>query len=296
MLQSETQRALDEQAAKRMFHPLRVAEVIEETARRQVDRLRDSRSTAPGLPLPRRTIFDARSPLGGRHASPLLFAGELAAVRPGAQGDGQTRQRRPRLQLAQRRGPRRRHALRAPPRRPLRAHRYRRAPRALCRRQRHHARHFARQDGARHRLARCIVLLYANRDERSIIFRAELDAARERRHPAAHRAHRIISTTRRGFVTENDVRALAERGGARGVFYICGPGPFMDTVERGLLGGRRGFDAYPHRTVHFVARSRGPSRAPRRRPPRPRARFPPRSRSSCAGRSTPSPTRRVRRS
>ncbi|HPG26734.1 MAG TPA: ferredoxin--NADP reductase, partial [Myxococcota bacterium] len=78
---------------------------------------------------------------------------------------------------------------------------------------------------------RPIKLLYANRDEASIIFRSELDAL-EASHPdRLEIVHRLDAV--HGFV---DAPLVVEQVGARtdADFYICGPGPFMDVVESGL--------------------------------------------------------------
>jgi 3-ketosteroid 9alpha-monooxygenase subunit B len=82
---------------------------------------------------------------------------------------------------------------------------------------------------------RRVRLLYANRDRDSIIFRRELDAL------AAREAGRFALTHRldveRGFLDEAAARAFATAA-ADGDFYVCGPAPFMDVVERALLGVR----------------------------------------------------------
>jgi 3-ketosteroid 9alpha-monooxygenase subunit B len=78
---------------------------------------------------------------------------------------------------------------------------------------------------------RPIKLVYANRDEASIIFAAELDALR-RAHPDRFElVHRLDVV--HGFV---DAARVVEEVGSRkqADFYICGPGPFMDVVEQGL--------------------------------------------------------------
>jgi 3-ketosteroid 9alpha-monooxygenase subunit B len=78
---------------------------------------------------------------------------------------------------------------------------------------------------------RRVRLLYANRDDEAIIFRAELDAL-ERRHPTRLRVvHRLDAVE--GFADAAAVRDFAaDAPGAD--FYVCGPGPFMDVVERAL--------------------------------------------------------------
>ncbi len=75
-------------------------------------------------------------------------------------------------------------------------------------------------------------LVYANRDERSIIFHDELlELARQ----AGDRLDLIFrQDDREGFVREANVTSLI--GGLEdGEPYLCGPSAFMDTVERGLL-------------------------------------------------------------
>jgi len=79
--------------------------------------------------------------------------------------------------------------------------------------------------------ARPIRLLYANRDERSIIFQGELQALVE-----ANRTRLVVEHSLdevHGFVDLARARAFAaETPGAD--FYICGPGAFMDIVEGAL--------------------------------------------------------------
>jgi 3-ketosteroid 9alpha-monooxygenase subunit B len=79
---------------------------------------------------------------------------------------------------------------------------------------------------------RKLKLVYANRDEASVIFKQEL-LDFERRYPTRLEVvHRY-----------DDVHGLADEAAIRtyvgadrdGDFYICGPGPFMDVVERTLL-------------------------------------------------------------
>jgi 3-ketosteroid 9alpha-monooxygenase subunit B len=80
---------------------------------------------------------------------------------------------------------------------------------------------------------RRILLVYANRDARSVIFRAELDAL-ERRHPDRLRVVHHFDDAQ-GFLAADGVRSLVA-GREASHFYICGPGPFMDVVESVLLG------------------------------------------------------------
>ena len=74
-------------------------------------------------------------------------------------------------------------------------------------------------------------LLYANRDQDSIIFGAELRAL-EAEHPGRLKlVHRLDDTD--GFLDLASARSVvASAPGAD--FYVCGPGPFMDVVEQAL--------------------------------------------------------------
>jgi ferredoxin-NADP reductase len=78
---------------------------------------------------------------------------------------------------------------------------------------------------------RPVLLVYANRNADSVIFRAELD-----RLVAAHGERLTIHhhlDDERGFLVADECAAYAQEV-AHGDFYICGPGLFMDTVEAGL--------------------------------------------------------------
>ncbi len=77
---------------------------------------------------------------------------------------------------------------------------------------------------------RPVRMVYANRDERSIIFRAELDELAARHPERVRITHRLDD--RDGFLRAEDVGALVHEGAD---YYLCGPGPFMDTVEKALL-------------------------------------------------------------
>ncbi|HEY2775137.1 MAG TPA: ferredoxin--NADP reductase [Candidatus Binatia bacterium] len=80
--------------------------------------------------------------------------------------------------------------------------------------------------------ARRVRLVYANRDEASVIFRAEIDELAGRYPGRLQVVHRL--DVREGFIDEPAVRRHFEGAGVSHV-YICGPGPFMDTVEKTLL-------------------------------------------------------------
>lgn len=75
-------------------------------------------------------------------------------------------------------------------------------------------------------------LLYANRDQESVIFGSEL-AQLERSHPDRLTVARHLDTER-GYVTADEVLATLE-GVGDAEYYICGPAGFMDTVERTLI-------------------------------------------------------------
>ncbi|MDI3358520.1 ferredoxin--NADP reductase [Pseudomonas sp. UYIF39] len=80
---------------------------------------------------------------------------------------------------------------------------------------------------------RPIKLIYANRDEASVIFKDELCQLIKAHPDQLHVVHVLDSV--QGFLTDAQVCHLL-RGSAGGDYFICGPGPFMDTVERTLLG------------------------------------------------------------
>ena len=78
---------------------------------------------------------------------------------------------------------------------------------------------------------RTIKLLYANRDDRSVIFKDELNALVSAHANRLEIVHRLDDV--HGFV---DAARVVKEVGPRtdADFYICGPGPFMDVVESGL--------------------------------------------------------------
>jgi 3-ketosteroid 9alpha-monooxygenase subunit B len=78
---------------------------------------------------------------------------------------------------------------------------------------------------------RQIKLVYANRDERSIIFKTELDALVAAHADRLEVVHRLDD--RDGFVDAALVEAEVGTNTSAD-FYICGPGPFMDVVENTL--------------------------------------------------------------
>lgn len=80
--------------------------------------------------------------------------------------------------------------------------------------------------------ARRIKLIYANRDEASVIFKDELRQLAKANGERLQVVHVLDSV--QGFLTTAEVCQLV-RGHAGAEFFICGPGPFMDTVEGALL-------------------------------------------------------------
>jgi 3-ketosteroid 9alpha-monooxygenase subunit B len=79
--------------------------------------------------------------------------------------------------------------------------------------------------------SRLIKLVYANRNDRSIIFKDELAALLSEHADRLEIVHRLDDV--HGFV---DAALVVQEIGPRtdADFYICGPGPFMDVVESGL--------------------------------------------------------------
>jgi ferredoxin-NADP reductase len=80
---------------------------------------------------------------------------------------------------------------------------------------------------------RTVRLHYANRDQASVIFDAELRQL-QRLHP-----ERLVVVhsydVEHGLITPATVAAFATAAAAAGgEFYVCGPGPYLDVVERGL--------------------------------------------------------------
>jgi len=79
--------------------------------------------------------------------------------------------------------------------------------------------------------ARRVRLLYANRDRDAVIFRDELDALAAAHADRFELAHRL--DVEEGFIDASVVRDfVGDQLDAD--FYVCGPGPFMDVVERTL--------------------------------------------------------------
>jgi 3-ketosteroid 9alpha-monooxygenase subunit B len=78
---------------------------------------------------------------------------------------------------------------------------------------------------------RNIRLLYANRDQQSVIFHDELQRLQEQHPQRLEVQHRL--DVEHGFVDAQSVRSFVGSDLAAS-FYLCGPGPFMDVVENEL--------------------------------------------------------------
>jgi ferredoxin-NADP reductase len=85
--------------------------------------------------------------------------------------------------------------------------------------------------------SRRVKLLYANRDRGSVIFGPAIAGLAEDYDNRLDVVHHL--DVEHGFVGPDVVGSLVD-GADDAEFYICGPGPFMDIVERTLLG--RGID------------------------------------------------------
>jgi len=80
--------------------------------------------------------------------------------------------------------------------------------------------------------SRPVRMLYANRDNHSVIFAGELDQLQQRHGDRLEVRHHLDAD--RGFLDADDIAAFT--GDVLDAdFYICGPGPFMDLVETSLL-------------------------------------------------------------
>jgi 3-ketosteroid 9alpha-monooxygenase subunit B len=80
---------------------------------------------------------------------------------------------------------------------------------------------------------RSVRLLYANRDDNSVIFGANLDAMCGAHEDRLHVQHHFDAGA--GFLMADEVMAFAGPDVVDADCYICGPGPYMDLVESVLL-------------------------------------------------------------
>ena len=81
---------------------------------------------------------------------------------------------------------------------------------------------------------RRVHLLYANRDEETIIFRSEIESLRGRHEDRLTVRHHLDVDL--GLIGADAVGRFIDTA-REPEFYICGPGPFMDIVEGTLLDG-----------------------------------------------------------
>ena len=86
--------------------------------------------------------------------------------------------------------------------------------------------------------SRRVSVLYANRDRGSVIFGTQLDALVEQNGDYLAVVHHL--DVEQGFVDASSIGAFLAGAGAGtdasgAQFYVCGPGPFMDLVEKTLL-------------------------------------------------------------
>ena len=102
---------------------------------------------------------------------------------------------------------------------------------------------------------RRIRLVYANRDAESVIFAEALDRLGAA-HPERLSVHHHLDTER-GFLDAEQCAALAGDD-TDADFYLCGPGPYMDTVEAGLA--TLGVDAGRVFIERFVLPEQAPDR------------------------------------
>jgi len=106
---------------------------------------------------------------------------------------------------------------------------------------------------------RRVKLVYANRDRASIIFRDELESWRARFPERLAVAHHL--DVEQGFMHAAHVKD-AFVGLEHADFYICGPGPFMDIVEASLEERRVGSGGHVFIERFVSPTEPGPSRRP----------------------------------
>jgi 3-ketosteroid 9alpha-monooxygenase subunit B len=97
---------------------------------------------------------------------------------------------------------------------------------------------------------RTLTLLYANRNERSIIFRDELRELAARHQGRLKVVHRLDNVD--GFLRVADVATLLGQR-VDGEYFVCGPDGFMSTVEKGLFTA--GVNAEQVRIERFISPS-----------------------------------------
>ena len=114
---------------------------------------------------------------------------------------------------------------------------------------------------------RSIMLVYANRDADSIIFRDALDALAVRHADRLTVIHHLDAE--RGFLDESRVRSEIGSRTAEAEFYLCGPGPFMELIERvlrerGVPDDRIFIERFEHPDQPATRRRRGNLRSSKR--------------------------------
>lgn len=85
---------------------------------------------------------------------------------------------------------------------------------------------------------RSVRVLYANRDESSVIFRSAFDELAAAHPDRLELRHHLDASD--GFVSDADIAAFL--GPEPADVYVCGPQPFMDIVERGVAAAGHGPD------------------------------------------------------
>jgi 3-ketosteroid 9alpha-monooxygenase subunit B len=97
---------------------------------------------------------------------------------------------------------------------------------------------------------RPVKMVYANRDADSIIFKEELDRIAEQHSARLQLVHHLDNQS--GFLSSADIKsAIADHLDAD--IYICGPTPFMDTIEEALKqSALKGGEVHVERFVSAV--------------------------------------------
>lgn len=98
-------------------------------------------------------------------------------------------------------------------------------------------------------------LLYANREVKSVIFREALDGLVDEHGDRFGLQHHL--DVEQGVVTADKIAAFIAETGTDADCYVCGPGPFMDTVEQALLAA-----GVPAEQVHLERFTVAPVPAP----------------------------------
>lgn len=105
-----------------------------------------------------------------------------------------------------------------------------------------------------------VVLIYANRDENSVIFKDDLDNLEQEfgdrfRVITSYDIPPVNWDGLSGFLTEEKISNILSTEfptiALRSEYYICGPGPMMEVVKNGLL--KAGVDSHSIHTEYFTA-------------------------------------------